>query len=288
VGYGLEGALPDLRAKGITSDVVKPRFDRGDFTGGVEEGAAAILSAVRTEPLQGTGATVAEADEGRVSDVLVLGLIGGALLAASLSSQAWASAKRGPPAARGAHGAAALLWGALAVEAPLALWLRSRPAFATLLATFLLVQLARAAAAALGMRGSHRLGGILSALGYIVAALLLPSVYHGISAGHVLPAGKAEHWAFGAALLVGLVAAPRTRRRRARGSAAAASDGGVWWSSSDSSSSSSWSDSSSSGSSWSDSSSDSSSSSDFSGGGGDSGGGGSSDGGGGDGGGGGD
>jgi uncharacterized protein len=60
VGYGLEGAIPDARAKQITSGVVVPAFKRGDFAGGTEGAAEALMKAARGE-YQGTGKTVAEA-----------------------------------------------------------------------------------------------------------------------------------------------------------------------------------------------------------------------------------
>jgi len=60
VGYGLEGALPDARAHRITDEIVKPRFRGGDFAGGIEAGADAILASVRGEPFVGSGKTAAE------------------------------------------------------------------------------------------------------------------------------------------------------------------------------------------------------------------------------------
>src|SRR6185503_12029589 len=72
VGYGLEGALPDARAKQITSEVVKPRFKTGDFTGGIESGAQAVVAAARGEPYQGTGRTVAETVTVTVSPAVIL------------------------------------------------------------------------------------------------------------------------------------------------------------------------------------------------------------------------
>ena len=35
VGYGLEGAIPDLYAKRIISEVISPKFKQGDFYGGL-------------------------------------------------------------------------------------------------------------------------------------------------------------------------------------------------------------------------------------------------------------
>ncbi|MET0555474.1 MAG: TPM domain-containing protein [Vicinamibacteria bacterium] len=60
VGYGLEGAIPDARAKQITSGVVVPAFKKGDYAAGVEGAADALMKAARGEH-QGTGKTVAEA-----------------------------------------------------------------------------------------------------------------------------------------------------------------------------------------------------------------------------------
>ncbi len=60
VGYGLEGAIPDARAKQITSGVVVPAFRKGDYAGGIEGAADALMKAARGE-YAGTGKTVAEA-----------------------------------------------------------------------------------------------------------------------------------------------------------------------------------------------------------------------------------
>lgn len=58
VGYGLEGALPDITAKQIIENEIKPRFRAGDYDGGLKAGVASILGAVRGE-YKGTGQTVA-------------------------------------------------------------------------------------------------------------------------------------------------------------------------------------------------------------------------------------
>lgn len=57
VGYGLEGALPDVTAKRIIAEVIAPAFRRGDYDGGVTQGVSAILAATRGE-YRGTGQTV--------------------------------------------------------------------------------------------------------------------------------------------------------------------------------------------------------------------------------------
>jgi uncharacterized protein len=62
VGYGLEGALPDITAFDITEYKIKPHFRNGDYEGGMTAGIDSILKAIRGE-YKGSGKTVAE--EGR-------------------------------------------------------------------------------------------------------------------------------------------------------------------------------------------------------------------------------
>jgi uncharacterized protein len=59
VGYGLEGAIPDITAKRIIENEILPRFRAGDFPGGVEAGVAALMAAARGE-YKGTGRTRGE------------------------------------------------------------------------------------------------------------------------------------------------------------------------------------------------------------------------------------
>jgi uncharacterized protein len=49
VGYGLEGALPDATAKRIIEEVIIPAFRQGNFAGGIEAGADAMMAATRGE-----------------------------------------------------------------------------------------------------------------------------------------------------------------------------------------------------------------------------------------------
>jgi uncharacterized protein len=59
VGYGLEGALPDVTAFDITERHIKPRFRAGDYPGGLEEGIDLMMKAIRGE-YKGDGGTVQE------------------------------------------------------------------------------------------------------------------------------------------------------------------------------------------------------------------------------------
>jgi uncharacterized protein len=59
VGYGLEGALPDITAFDITEYRIKPRFRANDYEGGLALGIDSIRQAVRGEYV-GTGKTRVE------------------------------------------------------------------------------------------------------------------------------------------------------------------------------------------------------------------------------------
>jgi uncharacterized protein len=59
VGYGLEGALPDITAFDITEYRIKPHFRNGDYEGGIAIGIDSIFKAIRGE-YKGSGRTVAE------------------------------------------------------------------------------------------------------------------------------------------------------------------------------------------------------------------------------------
>ncbi|HSI15117.1 MAG TPA: TPM domain-containing protein [Chthoniobacter sp.] len=54
VGYGLEGALPDILCKQIVENEIKPRFRANDYDGGLTAGVDAMMKATRGE-YHGTG-----------------------------------------------------------------------------------------------------------------------------------------------------------------------------------------------------------------------------------------
>ncbi len=49
VGYGLEGALPDVTAKRIIENEITPNFKEGNYYRGLEEGTEAIIKATKGE-----------------------------------------------------------------------------------------------------------------------------------------------------------------------------------------------------------------------------------------------
>ncbi|KAF0843217.1 uncharacterized protein FNL37_0635 [Methylovorus glucosotrophus] len=89
VGYGLEGAIPDVTTKRIISDVMAPYFRQGDFYGGLNaavERIAALIDgeALPAPPQQARGG---EHDWGDMLPILLFGgLIAGAMLRAVLGS----------------------------------------------------------------------------------------------------------------------------------------------------------------------------------------------------------
>ncbi len=51
VGYGLEGAVPDIYAKRIISEIISPKFKQGDFYGGLDAGLNSLIGLVEGEAL---------------------------------------------------------------------------------------------------------------------------------------------------------------------------------------------------------------------------------------------
>lgn len=49
VGYGLEGAIPDLIAKRIVEEEVLPRFRQGDYYGGMDKGTDVLMGLAKGE-----------------------------------------------------------------------------------------------------------------------------------------------------------------------------------------------------------------------------------------------
>src|ERR1700738_2502304 len=51
VGYGLEGALPDVTTKRIIDEIITPKFRSGDFAGGISAGVDRIIGVINGEKL---------------------------------------------------------------------------------------------------------------------------------------------------------------------------------------------------------------------------------------------
>lgn len=51
VGYGLEGAIPDLIAKRIITEIMAPHFQQGDFYGGIVQAAEQLMRLIAGEQL---------------------------------------------------------------------------------------------------------------------------------------------------------------------------------------------------------------------------------------------
>lgn len=52
VGYGLEGVIPDARAKQIIDGIMTPAFKKGDFDGGVTQAVGALAALIRGEAVE--------------------------------------------------------------------------------------------------------------------------------------------------------------------------------------------------------------------------------------------
>lgn len=86
VGYGLEGAIPDARAKQILQDIIRPRFQAGDFPGGITAGIDAVIALVNGEQLPPPSAQNHRSGQQQnpVVLALVVGVIAGMFLRAAL------------------------------------------------------------------------------------------------------------------------------------------------------------------------------------------------------------
>jgi uncharacterized protein len=74
VGYGLEGALPDITAFDITEYHIKPLLRNGDYQAGLATGIDLICEAIRGE-YKGSGKTVAEQHHGSGAPSLLFFII---------------------------------------------------------------------------------------------------------------------------------------------------------------------------------------------------------------------
>lgn len=75
VGYGLEGAIPDLYAKRIISEIIGPKFKQGDFYGGLDAGLNSLIGLVEGEALPAPSKT--ESSGMGMMDMLPILMFGG-------------------------------------------------------------------------------------------------------------------------------------------------------------------------------------------------------------------
>lgn len=78
VGYGLEGALPDVLAHRIIEDDILPRFRQGNMASGISEGARMIMRAIKGEyePLPQTSRKSNRQDPILIYFILAIGFLG--------------------------------------------------------------------------------------------------------------------------------------------------------------------------------------------------------------------
>lgn len=86
VGYGLEGAIPDVIAARIIRNVLTPRLQQGDFYGGLREASVVIMKAIEGEQLPEAvrGDRRGQDYESLFVMLLMFVLIGGGVLRAML------------------------------------------------------------------------------------------------------------------------------------------------------------------------------------------------------------
>ncbi|TAN26268.1 MAG: YgcG family protein [Castellaniella sp.] len=105
VGYGLEGVLNDATSKRIISEVIVPRFQQGDFYGGIEAGVDRMIGVVNGEPLPAPTQRAHSDDRGvgqLVPVIFLLVVVVGGILRQALG--------RLPAAIVAGGGAAVLAW----------------------------------------------------------------------------------------------------------------------------------------------------------------------------------
>lgn len=85
VGYGLEGAIPDVVAKRIIEEIILPRIKAGDFYGAIDAGVTALIARVEGEPLPAPQVPPPAADDdGAIVFLLFGGLMAGLILSLML------------------------------------------------------------------------------------------------------------------------------------------------------------------------------------------------------------
>ena len=84
VGYGLEGAIPDLTAKRIISEIMSPSFKQGDFYDGIDNGVDKLIGLVNGEQLPAP--VPHQSNSNNTGSMLPILLIGGLIVGGILRS----------------------------------------------------------------------------------------------------------------------------------------------------------------------------------------------------------
>jgi uncharacterized protein len=77
VGYGLEGAVPDITAKRVISEIIAPKFKQGDFAGGLNDAVDKLIGLVNGEALPAPTALKHKFGIADISGILPILLFGG-------------------------------------------------------------------------------------------------------------------------------------------------------------------------------------------------------------------
>ncbi len=77
IGYGLEGAIPDARAKQVLDDIMAPHFKQGDFAGGINAGCDALIKLISGENLPAANSRQQQRNKDKTSDTITAALIAG-------------------------------------------------------------------------------------------------------------------------------------------------------------------------------------------------------------------
>ncbi|MES2501159.1 MAG: YgcG family protein [Pseudomonadota bacterium] len=88
VGYGLEGAIPDLTAKRVINEIISPQFKQGNFYGGLDAGVDKLIGLINGEALPEPKASAASGNaiENLLPILLFGGLISGLVLRSILGN----------------------------------------------------------------------------------------------------------------------------------------------------------------------------------------------------------
>ncbi len=87
VGYGLEGALPDVVASRIIRQQIIPRFRTGDFSGGVTAGLDALQKVLDKEPSSLETPSPAPATSGDGLGQILVGVVVGTFVGGMIAAQ---------------------------------------------------------------------------------------------------------------------------------------------------------------------------------------------------------